>query len=737
VLSSGSAPRLLTLIAMAVALVAALLPPAIHLALAYANLSAEAQTRAAYLAEEATRLISTYPSTWQYQGHHRFWEIARRNPVAGESLVVRTVDGVIVARFGEKPDTPILTRAEPAHDSGVVAGSIEIERSMRALLGWTALAALAGLALGVAVFTTLRVLPLRALQRTTDALMQEKLRAQITLRSIGDAVITTDREQQLEYLNPVAEAMSGWTLAEAAGRPLGDLIRLVTEAESRPVASPAAIALAENRVVPVPGAVVLVRRDGATVPVEGIAAPIHAAGEDAPGGAVLVLHDVTRARQLARRLSYQASHDALTGLINRAEFERRLEDALASARNGQEHAVCYLDLDQFKIVNDTCGHFAGDELLRQIAARLRSRIRGADLVARLGGDEFGLLLYGCPPERARSIAESLLEAVRELRFVWHDKSFAVSASIGVASLTGASASAAEAMSSADATCYVAKNLGRNRVQLDAPEDRELSRQRGEMSYVSRITRALDEGQFVLYQQPVVPLQPGAAAGAHFEVLLRLVGEDGRHVPPGAFIPAAERYGLMPQIDRWTVGELFARYGELERKARLPLEMVSVNLSGTSLNDERTVAFILEQARRHAVPPEKICFELTETAALNNLQVAIEVMRALKREGFSLAIDDFGSGFTSFAYLKSLPVDFIKIDGSYVKGMLDDRVDRAMVTAIRQIAAVIGIRTVAEWVENAALAAELGAIGIDYAQGYGIARPAPLQALLGARLERVA
>ena len=735
-LSLGSAPRLLITIASAVALVAALLPPAIHFALAYANLSAEAQTRAAYLADEATRLISTYPSTWQYQGHHRFWEIARRNPIAGESIVVRTADGRTVARFGDKPDAPALTRAAPAHDSGVVAGSIEIERSMRALLGWTGLAALAGLALGAAVFTTLRVLPLRALQRATDALMQEKLRAQVTLRSIGDAVITTDRARRLEYLNPVAEVMTGWTLAEAAGRPLGDMIRLVTEAEARPVDNPAAIALAENRVVPVPGAVMLLRRDGETVPVEGIAAPIHAAGE-VPGGAVLVLHDVTRARQMARRLSYQASHDSLTGLINRAEFERRLEDALASARNGQEHAVCYLDLDQFKIVNDTCGHFAGDELLRQIAARLRSRIRGADLVARLGGDEFGLLLYGCPLERARSIAEALLEAVRELRFVWQDKSFAVGASIGVASLTGASASAAESMSSADSACYVAKNLGRNRVQLDAPEDRELSRQRGEMSYVSRLTRALDERQFVLYQQPIVSLQPGAPAGGHFEVLLRLIGEDGRHVLPGAFIPAAERYGLMPQIDRWTVAELFARYAELQRNARVPLEMVSVNLSGTSLTDERTVAFILEEARRHAVPADKICFELTETAALSNLPVAIEVMRALKREGFSLAIDDFGSGFTSFAYLKSLPVDFIKIDGSYVKGMLDDRIDRAMVTAIRQIAAVIGVRTVAEWVESAALAAELGTIGIDYAQGYGISRPAPLQALLGVGLERAA
>src|SRR5262245_56401651 len=580
-LSLGNAPRLLTLIALAVALVVALLPPAIHLALAYANLSAAAQTRAAYLADEGTRLVSTYPSTWQFQDHHRFWEIVRRNPVAGESLVVRTADGGIVARLGEKPDAPILTRAAPLHDSGVVAGSIEIERSLRALLGWTVLAALAGLALGAAVFATLRVLPLRALQRATDALMQEELRAQITLRSIGDAVITTDRAQRLEYLNPVAEAMSGWTLAEVAGRPLGDLIRLVTEAEGHSVANPAAIALAENRVVPVPGAVVLIRRDGETVPVEGIAAPIDAAGEGA-GGAVLVLHDVTRARQMARRLSYQASHDSLTGLINRAEFERRLEDALGSTRNGHQHAVCYLDLDQFKIVNDTCGHSAGDELLRQIASRLKARIRGADLVARLGGDEFGLLLYGCPLERARSIAEGLLDAVRELRFVWEDKSFAIGASIGVAALTGAAASAAEAMSSADAACYVAKNLGRNRVQLDAPEDRELSRQRGEMSYVSRLTRALDERQFVLYQQPLVPLQRGGRAGGHFEVLLRLVGEDGRHVPPGAFIPAAERYGLMPQIDRWTVAELFTRYADLQRNAQVPLEMVSVNLSGTSL-----------------------------------------------------------------------------------------------------------------------------------------------------------
>jgi diguanylate cyclase (GGDEF)-like protein/PAS domain S-box-containing protein len=731
----GDAPRLLTAIASVVALAAAALPPVIYVALAYANLSSAAETRAQHLGAELTKLISANPSTWQYQ-EHRFEEVARRSPVEGESLVVQTLSGERILHVSGALEAPTLTRKAPLHDSGVVVGWIAIERSMRTMLWRAALAALGGLALGAAVFTTLRVLPLRALQRAAHALMQEKLRAEITLRSIGDAVVTTDSAQRLEYLNPVAEKLSGWTLAEAAGRPLDEVIRLVTEADSKPVPNPAATALAENRVAPVSGPAMLMRRDGETVPVEGIAAPIEAAG-DAPGGAVLVLHDVTRARQMARRLSYQASHDSLTGLINRAEFERRLEEALASARGGHEHAVCYLDLDQFKIVNDTCGHFAGDELLRQIAARLKSKIRGADLVARLGGDEFGLLLYGCPIDRARSIAEELLEAVRKLRFVWHDKSFAVGASIGVAALTAASGSAAAAMSGADAACYVAKNQGRNRVQVDAPEDREISRQRGEMSYVSRLTRALDEGQFVLYQQTLVPLQAGLRPGGHFEVLLRLVAEDGRHVLPGAFIPAAERYGLMPQIDRWTVAEVFARYAELERHARVPLEMVAINLSGTSLNDERTVAFILDEARRRAVPARKICFELTETAALNNLPMAIEVMRALKREGFSLAIDDFGSGFTSFAYLKSLPVDFIKIDGSYVKGMLDDRIDRAMVTAIRQIASVIGIRTIAEWVETPALALELAAIGIDYGQGNGIAKPEPLAALLSSGMERAA
>ncbi|HEX6137193.1 MAG TPA: EAL domain-containing protein, partial [Casimicrobiaceae bacterium] len=438
---------------------------------------------------------------------------------------------------------------------------------------------------------------------------------------------------------------------------------------------------------------------------------------------VLVIQDMSRERQYAARLSNLASHDALTGLLNRREFEQRVRAIVEhrKADDGQ-HAVLYLDLDQFKVVNDTSGHAAGDELLRQVGALLRPRLREGDVLARLGGDEFGVLLPHCPPAPALRIAEGLRKAIVDFRFAWKNRSFTIGVSIGLVNLAEGPHTLASVLSAADAACYLAKDKGRNRVQVYRPEDSEVALRRGEMEWVHRLHRALAEDRLCLFSQPMRAMHSPGADVRHEELLVRLIDEQNELIPPIAFIPAAERYHLMPSIDRWVIRTAFRVLAE-RRAAGKAIGTYAINVSGTSIGDDQFLDYVRENFARFRIPHAAICFEITETTAVTSLSKAADFIGALREPGCRFALDDFGVGVSSFTYLKQLPVDYLKIDGSFVKNMLHDPVDAAMVEAIHRIGRVMGKQTIAESVETAATLDALRSVGVDYAQGNAIAPPA--------------
>lgn len=434
------------------------------------------------------------------------------------------------------------------------------------------------------------------------------------------------------------------------------------------------------------------------------------------------IEDITEARALSQQLRFQAAHDALTGLVNRREFENRLERALKSAEGGQsEHAVCYLDLDQFKIINDTCGHVAGDELLRRLGRVLGQQVRRQDTLARLGGDEFGVLLEHCSMHVAERVANALRRTIEDFRFAWEKQIFGIGVSIGVVPIRGQGQTVSSILSAADAACYAAKDRGRNRIHIYHEGDVELARRHGEMRWVTRIQTALEENRFELARQPIVSLSGDDGADRHYELLLRMRDEDGNVVPPEAFLPAAERYNLSVKLDRWVVKEAFRLLtrnpDHLEN-----LFLCSINLSGVSLADEDFLIFVTTELASTGLPPRKVCFEITETAAIANLPGAMRFIEVLRRLGCRFALDDFGSGLSSFAYLKSLPVDFLKIDGVFVKDIVEDPIDRELVRSINQIGHVMGKRTIAEFVESPEILSALGEIGVDYAQGFELGKP---------------
>lgn len=433
-------------------------------------------------------------------------------------------------------------------------------------------------------------------------------------------------------------------------------------------------------------------------------------------------------REAEATIRHMAYHDALTDLVNRREFEHRLEQALTSAwERNVTHALLYLDLDQFKLINDTCGHVAGDDLLRQLAVVLQNLVRENDTLARLGGDEFGVLLESCPLERAHRIAEHIRQAVGDFRFVWRDRPFGIGVSIGLVPITAASRNGNDILSAADIACYAAKDQGRNRVHAYDSGDEELARRHGDMKWVSRIKQALENNYFELHRQAIIPLAPQADDATGFEFLLRLRDKDGGLKPAGDFIPAAEHYDLMPAMDRWVVQAAFSYLARLHGGNTIPRQVGTcfINLSGNSLSDSSFFKFIREQLTRHRLPPENICFEITETAAISRLGEAVEFIREIKEQGCRFALDDFGSGLSSFSYLKTIPVDFLKIDGSFVRNLCAVPIDCAIIEAINRIAHVAGIKTIAEFVETDDIRRELQRIGVDYAQGSGIEEPRPL------------
>jgi diguanylate cyclase (GGDEF)-like protein len=437
-----------------------------------------------------------------------------------------------------------------------------------------------------------------------------------------------------------------------------------------------------------------------------------------------MLHDVSELRGLTQQMSYQASHDALTGLVNRREFERRLGESLEIARAGRQgHVVCYLDLDRFKAVNDTSGHLAGDNMLREVAAIVREGVRDSDTVARLGGDEFGVLLVGCPLDKARQIADDIARAIGEYRFVWKDRIFSVGVSIGIVELTGESNSLEEVMSAADSACYVAKKQPDSRVHVYSSHDEVVARSRGEIQWLQRLQAALRDGFFELYVQPIEPARPGSSTGPALEVFVRL-HDEGQPVAPAEFFPAAERYRLMSMIDRWVLGSALAAISG--GAIRLPPgRSLSINISGQTLADPSFLEFVVEELDRTGVQPAQICFEVAESSVIGNMEQARRFVDVLHGMGCRFALDDFGTDLGGFANLKQLPMDYLKIDGSFIRDLGRDTVSQAMVSAVVGMARTLNFRLVAEQVEDVASLEAARAMGIDFVQGHAIGRPRPL------------
>jgi diguanylate cyclase (GGDEF)-like protein/PAS domain S-box-containing protein len=566
-----------------------------------------------------------------------------------------------------------------------------------------------------------------------EALFQEKERALVTLASIADGVIRTDSRGTIDYLNPVARQLTGWTMAEAYGRPVGEVYRVVDDATGQPSLNPVDRCLKEQRNIVYPGDRRLVRKDAAHFSIHDSAAPIR----DRHGaiiGAILVFKDLTQLRKVEEEMVHLASHDPLTGLINRREFEARVGECLRRVRlDGRTATLCYLDLDEFKLVNDTCGHTAGDQMILQIAGRIGSTLEPGDLLARLGGDEFGILMPDRPLEQARTTAERVAQTVARFRFSWLDRMFSIGVSGGLVTLSSELHDFASVMSAADAACYVAKERGGGRIHEYEPGDTAIAERYGQMQWISRIHKALDERRFRIYRQRIQPLRDPDEPG-FYELFIRLQGDGGEIVEPDTFIPAAERYGLITSIDRWMVSSAL---GHLAEHSQGPPDWrFAINLSGLSLSDQSFLEFVVKQFRRTRVPAHRILFEITETAAIGDLARAMRFMSVLKEMGCRFVLDDFGKGLSSFGYLKNLPVDYVKIDGEFVRDLAQDRIQQALVTSINDIGRVMGLRTIAEAVETNETLDALRRIGVDFVQGYLLDRPEPLEADSGVEIPRL-
>ena len=558
-------------------------------------------------------------------------------------------------------------------------------------------------------------------QLRTRELTESKELAEITLSSINDGVITTNIQGVVTSINQAAEELIGWSRQDAHHCALGDILSLAEEKAAEPIELPRNRNLSSAEINTLSNRPLRLKSGNGRRGVVQISIASIRNHDDAIVGNVLVIRDITDAHRMTNQITWQATHDNLTGLINRIEFEHRMRTALVHAQADQaKHALMFIDLDQFKVVNDTCGHIAGDELLRQIAKLLTDTARRTDVVARLGGDEFAILLEYCPTVQAIKIAEELRATVRDFRFSWEGKPFTVGVSIGVVGFDENYKNLNQILSAADSACYAAKEAGRNRVHLYAEDDQAIEQRYGEMQWVSRIRHALDEQHFQLFCQSIVPIQSAGNQEEHIEILLRMIEEDGQLVPPGAFIPAAERYGLMVELDRYVIRETL---NWLETHS--VDGFVSINLSAQSITDPLFLNDLATLIKARGSQAENLLFEVTETSTITNLQKAQHFIEQLSNLGCRFALDDFGSGMSSFGYLKHLPVDFLKIDGEFVRDIMRDPIDLSMVKTINEVAHIMGMQTIAEYVENEATRKILQNLGVDYGQGYGIARPIPL------------
>ena len=575
-------------------------------------------------------------------------------------------------------------------------------------------------------------------QNTEEKFKQEKEKAEqharyskkqsnflhMTLQSIVDGVITTDVDGYIQTINPMAEQLTGWNEDEAQGQLLTQVIHAIKE-DTRKRIDDLTENIEHSSVLDEPiSAIFIQHHNNIETPVKYIAAPMRD-HDDEIAGIVIIIHDESVQRSLNRQLTFQATHDALTGLINRYEFERRLKIVLSSRAEDQSiNTLCYIDLDQFKLVNDTCGHAAGDELLKQITLLLENSLQGVGTLARLGGDEFGLLLKNHDITKTKKIVGTLLNVIQQFHFTWKDNTFTIGASIGIATIPQTTISCEQMLSNADSACYLAKESGRNRIKIFTEEDDKLLTQQREMHWISRINHALEEDRFQLYFQEIMPLKGHTKSFIlHGEILLRMIDKEGDIVPPNNFLPAAERYNMITLIDRWVINKSIEWLATCKDKV-----LISVNISGISLSNKDFLNFIVSKIKQHKINPELLCFEITETAAISNLSIAIHFMNVLKKLGCSFALDDFGCGLSSFSYLTSLPVDYLKIDGTFVMDIDKDPMHYAMVKSINEVGQVMGIKTIAEFAASDEIIRTLREVGVDNAQGYAVARPIPLTSL---------
>ena len=558
---------------------------------------------------------------------------------------------------------------------------------------------------------------------TERALQNEKDKAHATLKSIGDAVIGVDTHCRIEYMNPVAEQLTGYSLDEAQGRPVGKIFQARDESNGRLISEHAQVIAQRGSDIPLSHEIHLLDRHQNEYWIDLTLAPVRSQ-QGSIKGVILSFRDSTESRHLAKQIEHQARHDALTGLLNRHSFEERVSHALALYIEEGPHVMCAIDLDRFKVVNDTCGHAAGDELLRQLSMHLRGVIRRGDFLARMGGDEFSLFFLNTPIGIAEQIAEKILEVIREYRFHWNGKTFRVGASIGlIETPKDTDADYASLVQAADTACYLAKDEGRDRIKVLPYDQSALDAKRREGEWVQRINEAFEQDAFLLVFQDIVQLRDAQPGNRHWEALIRLRDRDGDLVPPMSFLPAAERYNLMSRIDEWVVGRVLEQLrgnGHLEGR-------IAINLSGQSIGDPACVHRLLAAIEASGVRPDHLCFELTETTAIANMETARQFMNKARDLGCLIALDDFGSGLSSFAYIKNLPVDIIKIDGQFVRQILEDETSRVMVEAVQGIARALGLKTIAEFVENEAIAQALLEIGIDMGQGYHFGAPRQLEA----------
>ena len=565
---------------------------------------------------------------------------------------------------------------------------------------------------------------------TAPTAVTPKPRAMVTLDAMGESVITVDADGRIDYINHAAEVLLGMQFDQVMGKSFPEVATLVDETDRHSLGDPVRKALATG------GRVTMGRR-AALVPVSigGVAGPERSVeisvtplrfdGKDIQG-LVIVLHDTSELRGLTRQMTYQASHDALTGLVNRREFERRLQEAMDSAQTGDVgHALCYLDLDRFKVVNDTCGHTAGDNMLREVASLIRETVRDSDTVGRIGGDEFALLLVGCPLEKARQICDNVVRSVSDYRFVWKDKIFNIGVSIGLVEIGRDSGSIEDIMNSADSACYVAKKQGGLHVHVYSAREEASARHSGEIQWLRRLQGALRDNKFELYFQPIVHARAGGVRGPALEVFVRLEGENGLPPPPPAeFIRAAERYRLMPLVDRWVVRAVLAALGRGGMKLP-PGRSVAINIAGQTLGDAEFLEFVVECFDHTGASPSDICFEVTESSVVANLDHAHRFIAVLHGMGCEFALDDFGSGLSSFSTLKTLPMDYLKIDGSFIRNLAVDSVNQAMVAAMIELSRSLNFRIVAEQVEDQSSLDAVTSMGIDFVQGFVVGRPQPL------------